>query len=68
MHRRVFQRFHSGNIAKVLCVDVKRLGGFKSWSDPAIFLCQQRCGFMSDYFSALMLLVGRQEGHPACKN
>jgi len=32
------------------------------------FLRQRRCGFMSDYFSALMLLVGRQEGHPACKN
>jgi len=37
MHRRVFLPFHSGNIAKVLCIDVKRLGGFKSWSDPAIF-------------------------------
>ena len=24
--------------------------------------------FCSNHFSALMLLVGQQEGHPACKN
>jgi len=29
-------------------------------------VCQQGTGFMC-YFSALMLLVGRQEGHLACK-
>ena len=32
-------------------------------------ICIVVCFYVSfDAFSALMLLVGRQEGHPACKN
>ena len=30
-------------------------------------LCTDQCHFSSTKFSDLMLLVGRQEGHPACK-
>jgi len=35
----------------------------------SVFLCFSLCGcvFFSNAFSALTLLVGRQEGHPACK-
>jgi len=32
-----------------------------------IVLAYGRYVFTSNWFSAMMLLVGRQEGHPACK-
>ena len=35
-------------------------------SPPAFFASM--CPGIFNAFSALMLLVGRQEGHPACKN
>jgi len=31
-------------------------------------LAQKWCILSYSYYSALMLLVGRQEGHPVCKN
>jgi len=31
-------------------------------------LCSHRCAFSACAFSALTLLVGRQEGHPVCTN
>jgi len=36
---------------------------------PALFChTTKMIGWLVDAFSALTLLVGRQEGHPACKN
>ena len=46
-----------GNVAAA----VSRAGQLFTWSD--------HCGFIYfSLFSALTLLVGRQEGHPACRN
>ena len=38
----------------------------KQWQDISILIIRA-CIFMVRAFSALTLLVGRQEGHPACK-
>jgi len=32
-----------------------------------LFIYNENCAFSAYAFSALTLLVGRQEGHPACK-
>ena len=36
-------------------------------SEPFICILTTACAFSACAFSALMLLVGWQEGHPACK-
>jgi len=52
---------------------VVRQEALPSQTDPRHALCQSKyCQLLhnsaADAFSALTLLVGRQEGHPACKN
>jgi len=44
-----------------------RLPGLKSLSFVAVALRFSLSSFLYDAFSALTLLVGRQEGHLACK-
>jgi len=59
--QRPFAVYFNKDVAVDLLRGVSRTARGGSWPKSTSFLVLTRA------FSALMLLVGRQEGHPACK-
>jgi len=57
-------------VCNVYCTDLVHQTTFQVSVSQWLFVCTLFCykNIYSSAFSVLMLLVGRQEGHPACKN